>query len=116
MKAKVKSAVSFIDKYEQLLQELALHRKCDGIICGHIHTPEDKQVGQIHYLNSGDWVESLTAIGETDEGVFELIRFSEFQQRIENMKTKRFPDFDPEDEENEFMDDEEPVHANAAGH
>ena len=45
VKAKVKSAVSFVDRYEELLQELARHRKCDGIICGHIHTPEDKQVG-----------------------------------------------------------------------
>jgi UDP-2,3-diacylglucosamine pyrophosphatase LpxH/glycosyltransferase involved in cell wall biosynthesis len=78
VKAKVKSAVSFIDKYEQLLQELAVHRKCDGIICGHIHTPEDKQVGEIHYLNSGDWVESLTAIVEHHDGRMELIEFTEF--------------------------------------
>ena len=78
VKAKVKSAVSFIDKYEQLLQELAVHRKCDGIICGHIHTPEDKQVGEIHYLNSGDWVESLTAIVEHHDGRMELIHFEEF--------------------------------------
>jgi UDP-2,3-diacylglucosamine pyrophosphatase LpxH/glycosyltransferase involved in cell wall biosynthesis len=78
VKAKVKSAVSFIDKYEQLLQELALHRKCDGIICGHIHTPEDKQVGDVHYLNSGDWVESLTAIVEHHDGRMELISFDDF--------------------------------------
>jgi UDP-2,3-diacylglucosamine pyrophosphatase LpxH/glycosyltransferase involved in cell wall biosynthesis len=78
VKAKVKSAVSFIDKYESLLQELAIHKKCDGIICGHIHTPEDKRVGDIHYLNSGDWVESLTAIVEHHDGRMELIRFEEF--------------------------------------
>jgi UDP-2,3-diacylglucosamine pyrophosphatase LpxH/glycosyltransferase involved in cell wall biosynthesis len=81
VKAKVKSAVSFIDKYEQLLQELALHRDCDGIICGHIHTPEDKQVGEIHYLNSGDWVESLTAIVEHHDGRMELVAFEEFMAR-----------------------------------
>jgi UDP-2,3-diacylglucosamine pyrophosphatase LpxH len=78
VKAKVKSAVSFIDKYESLLQELALHKECDGIICGHIHTPEDKRVGEIHYLNSGDWVESMTAIVEHHDGRMELIRFREF--------------------------------------
>ena len=78
VKAKVKSAVSFIDKYEQLLQELALHKKCDGIICGHIHTPEDKQVGNVHYLNSGDWVESLTAIVEHHDGRMELIDYETF--------------------------------------
>jgi UDP-2,3-diacylglucosamine pyrophosphatase LpxH len=83
VKAKVKSAVSFVDRYEELLQELARHRKCDGIICGHIHTPEDKQVGAIHYLNSGDWVESLTAIIEHHDGRMELVRYASF---IESLK------------------------------
>ncbi len=78
VKAKVKSAVSFVDKYEELLQDLARHRRCEGIICGHIHTPEDKQVGEIHYLNSGDWVESLTAIIEHHDGRMELVKYSEF--------------------------------------
>ena len=78
VKARVKSAVSFIDKYEELLQELATYRKCDGIICGHIHTPEDKQVGDVHYLNSGDWVESLTAIVEHHDGRMELIEYEKF--------------------------------------
>lgn len=78
VKARVKSAVSFVDRYEELLQGLARHRKCDGIICGHIHTPEDKQVGDIHYLNSGDWVESLTAIIEHMDGRMELVRYQDF--------------------------------------
>tara|TARA_B110000037_G_scaffold223181_1_gene303368 strand:- start:7230 stop:8915 length:1686 start_codon:yes stop_codon:yes gene_type:complete len=78
IKAKVKSAVSFVDKYEELLQELALHKNCDGIICGHIHTPEDKQVGNVHYLNSGDWVESLTAIVEHHDGRMELVYYESF--------------------------------------
>ena len=81
VKARVKSAVCFVDRYEQLLQDLARHRKCDGIICGHIHTPEDKLVGGVRYLNSGDWVESLTAIIEHNNGRLELIRYREF---IEN--------------------------------
>jgi UDP-2,3-diacylglucosamine pyrophosphatase LpxH/glycosyltransferase involved in cell wall biosynthesis len=82
VKAKVKSAVCFVDRYEELLQELARHRKCDGIICGHIHTPEDKQVGGIHYLNSGDWVESMTAIIEHDDGRLELVQHGEFLARM----------------------------------
>ena len=84
VKAKVKSAVSFVDKYEQLLQDLARHKKCAGIICGHIHTPDDKQVGEIHYLNSGDWVESLTAIIEHYDGRMELVEYEEFfrQERM----------------------------------
>lgn len=78
VKAKVKSAVSFVDRYEELLQDLARLRKCDGIICGHIHTPEDKQVGDVHYLNSGDWVESLTAIIEHHDGRMELVTYEGF--------------------------------------
>lgn len=78
VKAKVKSAVSFVDRYEELLQDLARHKECDGIICGHIHTPEDKQVGDTHYLNSGDWVESLTGIIEHHDGRMELVRYAEF--------------------------------------
>lgn len=82
VKARVKSAVSFVDRYEDLLQELARHRKCDGIICGHIHTPQDKDVGGIHYLNSGDWVESLTAIIEHHDGRMELVGHASFLERL----------------------------------
>ena len=82
IKAKVKSAVSFVGEYEQQLQELARKKNCDGIICGHIHTPEDKQVGGIRYLNSGDWVESLTAIVEHHDGRLELIRHHEFMAQL----------------------------------
>lgn len=78
VKAKVKSAVCFIDRYEELLQDLARKRHCDGIICGHIHTPEDKRVGEVRYLNSGDWVESLTAIIEHHDGRMELVEYQSF--------------------------------------
>ncbi len=83
VKARVKSAVSFVDRYEMQLQELARQRKCDGIICGHIHTPEDKQVGEIRYLNSGDWVESLTAIVEHEDGRFELVEYERFMAELD---------------------------------
>jgi UDP-2,3-diacylglucosamine pyrophosphatase LpxH/glycosyltransferase involved in cell wall biosynthesis len=94
VKAKVKSAVCFVDRYEELLQDLARHKKCDGIICGHIHTPEDRQVGAIHYLNSGDWVESLTAIIEHHDGRMELVRYAEFLaelRRADSTQSAAFP-------------------------
>jgi len=91
IKARVKSAVSFIDRYETQLQQLATHRKCDGIICGHIHTPEDKQVGNVHYLNSGDWVETLSAIVEYHDGRFELIRYNDFLEKFDPNKPKSEP-------------------------
>jgi UDP-2,3-diacylglucosamine pyrophosphatase LpxH len=78
IKARVKQAVSFIGKFEDQVAALARERGCRGVICGHIHTPADKMIGDIHYLNSGDWVESLTAIVEHEDGRFELITFKEF--------------------------------------
>ena len=88
IKAKVKSAVSFVDRYEFQLQEYARRKKCDGIICGHIHTPEDKQVGDVRYLNSGDWVESLTAIVEHHDGRMELVRYNDFvESQIEELRS-----------------------------
>jgi len=78
IKARVKQAVSFIGKFEDQIAALARARGCRGVICGHIHTPADKMIGDIHYLNSGDWVESLTAIVEHHDGRFELITFQEF--------------------------------------
>jgi len=82
LKGKVKSAVSFIDRYEEQLEKLARSRKCDGIICGHIHTAADKQIGDVHYLNSGDWVESLSAIVEHEDGRFEVLYYDEFLKRL----------------------------------
>jgi len=78
IKARVKQAVSFIGKFEDQIATLARDRGCIGVICGHIHTPADKMIGDIHYLNSGDWVESLTAIVEHHDGRFQLITFKEF--------------------------------------
>ena len=78
IKARVKQAVSFISNFEEQIASLARDRGCRGVICGHIHTPADKMIGDIHYLNSGDWVESMTAIVEHHDGRFELITFKQF--------------------------------------
>ncbi len=78
IKARVKQAVSFVGKFEDQVAALAWDRGCTGVICGHIHTAADKRIGDVHYLNSGDWVESLTAIVEHHDGRFELIAFSDF--------------------------------------
>ena len=115
IKAKVKGAVNAVGRYEDALQNFARERDCIGIICGHIHTPADKMIDGIHYLNSGDWVESLTAIGETYDGRFEMIEFESFQQRIAEMNgTRSTTIMEPgDDEEPDFMDDEEPLLAGA---
>ena len=78
IKAKVKSAVNHVGRYEEQLRSLAVTRGCHGIICGHIHAPADKFLDGIHYLNSGDWVESRTAIVEDRPGDFRVVSFEQF--------------------------------------
>jgi UDP-2,3-diacylglucosamine pyrophosphatase LpxH len=78
IKARVKSAVNHVSKFESHIVELARSRDCTGVICGHIHTPADKRLGDIHYLNSGDWVESLTAIVEHFDGRMEILSYADF--------------------------------------
>ena len=80
-KAKVKAKVSPMGRWEEQVVDLARWRQCTGLICGHIHTPTDKMLGDIHYLNSGDWVESMTAIIEHLDGRFEVIHYDDFCQR-----------------------------------
>lgn len=76
MKHKVKSAVSYISDFEKELVKLTKRKNCQGVICGHIHTPADCYYGEIHYLNSGDWVESLSALAEDENGKWMVIHFS----------------------------------------
>lgn len=80
IKARVKKAVSHVSNFEQHIAELAKSRGCIGVMCGHIHTPADRMIGDVHYLNSGDWVESLTALVEHHDGRFELIHFEDFRR------------------------------------
>lgn len=82
IKARVKNAVNFVGRFEEQVQHLARRRGCVGIICGHIHTPADKRIGPVHYLNSGDWVESMTALVEHDDGRFEVLEYAEFRRRL----------------------------------
>ena len=73
LKYRVKQAVSFIGAYEEALAEEARRHSADGIICGHIHHPADRRIGQVHYLNCGDWVESCTAVVELMNGELRLV-------------------------------------------
>lgn len=78
IKARVKKAVNHISNFETHIADLARERGCVGVMCGHIHTPADKMIDGVRYLNSGDWVESLTALVEYWDGHYELIEFSDF--------------------------------------
>jgi UDP-2,3-diacylglucosamine pyrophosphatase LpxH len=62
LKKKVKDAVKFITNFEEQLVYQSKKRNCKGVICGHIHTPENKYIDGIHYLNCGDWIENNSYI------------------------------------------------------
>jgi UDP-2,3-diacylglucosamine pyrophosphatase LpxH len=87
IKAKVKGAVSFIDSFEQELAGMAKHHHCQGIITGHIHQPADKMIDGVHYLNSGDWVESLTALVETWDNTWHIINYVDWLKDFEAKKS-----------------------------
>src|SRR5262245_58182193 len=73
LKQKVKNAVEYIGNYEQAIAEEAHRRGVDGVICGHIHKAEMRQIGPVLYCNTGDWVESCTALVEHRNGQLEII-------------------------------------------
>ena len=77
VKARLASADEYIRQFEQLAARHAADRGFDGIVCGHIHQPRIRYIDGIHYANDGDWVESRTAIGETKDGVLEVLRWQE---------------------------------------
>lgn len=77
IKNHVKKAVSYIDDFEKQLAAVARARGCDGIICGHIHQPAHKEIDGITYMNSGDWVETMSALTEDHDGQWHLTYYTE---------------------------------------
>ncbi|MDR3705023.1 MAG: UDP-2,3-diacylglucosamine diphosphatase [Paludibacteraceae bacterium] len=75
IKKKVKRVVSYLSDFENEMIKFAKFKHVDGLICGHIHQPENKYIGTIHYLNSGDWVESLTALVEDAQGNWKIVYY-----------------------------------------
>ncbi len=82
-KGRVKNAVAFISAYEQTLVAEARRAGVDGVICGHIHAPALHDAFGIRYVNTGDWVESCTAVAEHHDGHLELIVWRDMGRRIE---------------------------------
>ena len=74
-KRRVKRAVQFVSDFEQRIIQHARQLQCDGVICGHIHTPTIAQSGDVVYCNTGDWVENRTGIIEHFDGALELVRW-----------------------------------------
>jgi UDP-2,3-diacylglucosamine pyrophosphatase LpxH len=62
IKSSIKTATSYVNDFETTALKMAEKKGCDGVICGHIHQPEDRTINGKRYLNSGDWVENMSAI------------------------------------------------------
>ncbi len=99
IKNSVKSAVKFINSFEQTAADIAITNNYDYVVCGHIHQPEIKTFsnnnGSTVYLNSGDWIENLTAL-EYADGKWSLYKFGETER--EEMK-KGQEEYDPSNTE-----------------
>ena len=76
-KLKVKNAVNFIGSFEKIVSDEARESGADGVICGHIHHAVIHNDYGVTYMNTGDWVESCTAILENHDGSFEIVRWTE---------------------------------------
>lgn len=73
LKRRVKNAVQYVSSFEEAVAHEAAQRGVDGVVCGHIHCAEIRQLGALTYYNDGDWVESCTALVEERDGTMRLI-------------------------------------------
>lgn len=100
IKNSVKSAVKFINDFEQTAADIGISNHYDYVICGHIHQPEMRELknahGSIMYLNSGDWIENLTAL-EYANGEWTIYKYSDAEFEKEEAEAL---------EENELSNDE----------
>ena len=89
LKSRVKNAVSYISSFEEALAGEARKKGLDGVICGHIHKPEIRDIDGIIYCNDGDWVESLSALVEDLDGTLRLVEWQEIILEIERARSRR---------------------------
>ncbi len=91
IKNSVKSAVKFINNFETTAADIGISNKYDYVVCGHIHQPEMREItnhhGSIMYLNSGDWIENLTAL-EYNEGGWVIYKYDEKEMEHEIGETE----------------------------
>jgi UDP-2,3-diacylglucosamine pyrophosphatase LpxH len=77
LKHKVKNAVEYISRFEEAVAAEARRHGVDGVVCGHIHHAEMRDIDGVHYCNDGDWVESCTALAENHDGTLHILRWPE---------------------------------------
>ncbi len=82
LKHRVKKAVDFIFQFEKNLAGYCKKKGYDGVICGHIHHAEIKEIDGVTYMNDGDWVESLTALVEHHDGRWEIVTWTQESDNV----------------------------------
>lgn len=82
LKENIAQARKAIEAFEQAAVAETRQRGLDGVVCGHIHKPQVRQIGEILYCNDGDWTESCSALVETHEGEIQLLEWHEIQAMI----------------------------------
>jgi UDP-2,3-diacylglucosamine pyrophosphatase LpxH len=87
VKKRVKNAVQFISRFEEAVAHAAADRGVDGVVCGHIHWAEIRQMGDITYYNDGDWVESCTALVEHADGDMEILEWATYSQTLQTLQS-----------------------------
>ena len=80
LKHKVKKALNYVTDFENAVAHVAAKKGYQGVVCGHIHRAEIRDVNGVLYCNDGDWVESCTALVETVDGRLELLHWHELTQ------------------------------------
>ena len=91
LKHKVKNAVEYISRFEEIVAQEAAARGVDGVVCGHIHHAEIRRIGGVLYLNDGDWVESCSALVEDAHGNMEILRWADPSERFPARTGKTVP-------------------------
>lgn len=86
LKTKVKSIFSPKKSYQKKLIQAAKEKDCQFIVCGHIHKPSIQNLGEITYMNSGDWVESMSALVENLDGSWEMIHYKDIVDDLEKIE------------------------------
>jgi UDP-2,3-diacylglucosamine pyrophosphatase LpxH len=90
LKLKVKRAVSYVSDFESAVAREARRRGVDGVVCGHIHHAEMRHIDGILYCNDGDWVESLTALVEWEDGRLSIIDRSQHRRQQASSASESF--------------------------
>ena len=98
-KLRVKQAVNFIGEFQRVVVEEAKRQNVDGVICGHIHHAIIQDMDGIRYINTGDWVESCTAVAEDFDGQMHLLRWTQITEHRHRTRQRRAALTDGDDQD-----------------